>query len=63
MKTLKGVEKNEKRNEEEEDSDLKLLLNENVQYQQLGFVPLFELVSELVSYYDAGDGSRLLNKQ
>ena len=55
VKTLKVVEKNERRNEEEEYSDLKLLSNENARYQQLEYVPLFELVFELVSCFDAGD--------
>ena len=55
VKTLKVVEKNEKRNEEEEYSDLKLLLNENVRCQQLECVPWFELVFELASCFDADD--------
>ena len=55
VKTLKVVEKNEKRNEEVKYSDLRLLSNENAQYQQLVCVPLFELVFELASYFDAGD--------
>ena len=55
VKTLKVVEKNERRNGAEEYSDLKLLSNVNARYQQLEYVPLFELVFELVSCFDAGD--------